>query len=134
MSDLSMLRNILGEDQDVIQVYHNHTFRDHILEDLVHHGLEGGRTIGETKEHDKRFKETSVSAKGSLPLISFFDADIVETPMNVKLGEVARTTKLVDKVRDERERVLVLHSHIVEHAIVLDQTKGAILFLHKEDW
>ena len=40
------------EDEDVIQVNTDYTFRDEVLEDIIHHGLESGRAVGEAKEHD----------------------------------------------------------------------------------
>jgi hypothetical protein len=33
----------VGEDQDVIEIYRDDTFGDQVLEDLIHHHLEGGQ-------------------------------------------------------------------------------------------
>jgi len=41
----------LGEDQDVVQIDHHNTFCYEIPEDVIHHGLEGGRTVSHSKEH-----------------------------------------------------------------------------------
>ncbi len=49
-------------------------------------------------------KEASVGAKGGLLLISFFDLDVVVSPMNVKLRGVLGSTKLIDELRDEGKR------------------------------
>jgi hypothetical protein len=42
----------VGEDQDVIKVHGDDTFGDQILEDFIHHCLEGGQTVGEAKVYD----------------------------------------------------------------------------------
>jgi hypothetical protein len=42
----------VGEDQDVIEVHGDNAFSDQILEDFVHHCLEGGQTVGGAKVHD----------------------------------------------------------------------------------
>jgi hypothetical protein len=46
----------VGEDQNVIEVHRDDAFSDQILEYLIHHCLEGGQTIGETKVYDQWFK------------------------------------------------------------------------------
>ncbi|KAF9807546.1 hypothetical protein IEO21_08161 [Rhodonia placenta] len=75
MCDFLMLCFVSGEDEYVIQ------------EDLVHHGLEGCGGVGEVKEHYQGFVQSLVSYKGSLPLITGFDLDIVVSPSNVELHE-----------------------------------------------
>ena len=40
--DLPVLFKGLREDEDVVQIDHDHAFRDEVLEDVVHHRLEGG--------------------------------------------------------------------------------------------
>ena len=49
--------------------------------------LEGGRGVGETKEHDSRFKEALVGNKGGFPLMSILDTDIVVSPLYIEFGE-----------------------------------------------
>src|ERR1700761_5346482 len=61
--NLSMLFQGFSEYEDVIQIYHYYSFRNQILENSVHHHLEGSRTIGQTEEHDKLFVEASVSSE-----------------------------------------------------------------------
>ncbi|SRR6266542_1770351 len=106
---------------------------DEFVEDVVHHRLEGGRAIGETEEHNERFEEASVHSKCSLPLVTFLDANIVEPPSNVELGEVLCSSELRNELWGERKWILVLHGHGVQGTVVLHQTKFAIFFLNKED-
>ena len=53
---LSVFREVFREDQDVVKVYGDDAFSDEIFKYLIHHHLEGGRAIGETKIHDEGFK------------------------------------------------------------------------------
>ena len=69
----------LGEDQDVVQIDHHDTLCYEVPEDVVHHGLEGGRTIGHFKEHYQGFEQTSIGLEGCLPLVPGLNADVVET-------------------------------------------------------
>jgi len=48
--------------------------------------LEGGGTVGHSKEHYERFEETTIGIEGCFPFISGFDIYIIETPSDVKLS------------------------------------------------
>ena len=111
----------LGEDQDVVQVDHHNTFRYEVLEDIIHHSLEGGQTVSHSKEHYQEFEQASIGLEGHLPLISGLNANIVETPTDIQLGEVSGPTELGHEFGDQWERVLVLDRHGVECLIVLNQ-------------
>ncbi|KAG5718648.1 hypothetical protein E4T56_gene16671 [Termitomyces sp. T112] len=45
-----------GVDENVVEIYTHYTFHNEVLEDVVHHHLEGGQAVGESKEHNKRFE------------------------------------------------------------------------------
>jgi len=45
----SVLNKGLRVDQNVIKVDAYQAFHDEVSENVIHHGLEGGRAIGETK-------------------------------------------------------------------------------------
>ena len=57
------------------------------LEDCVHYHLEHCRGVGKSKEHDSWFKQPFRSEEGCLPFISWFDPDVVVSPVNINLGE-----------------------------------------------
>ena len=61
------------------------------------------------------------------------DTNVVVTPMNVELGEVAGIMQLVNEVRDEGERGCILGSDIIKMAIVLYRVEFAILLVYKEE-
>ena len=70
-----------------VQVHH-YTFRDGVFKDSVHHGLEGGRAVSQTKKHNEQFIKPSISSECSFPFISFLHANIVETQADIQFGEV----------------------------------------------
>jgi len=83
--------------------------------------LEGGRTVGHSKEHHKRFEEAVIGTEGCLPFVSGLDIYIIETLSDVKLCEELGSVELGDEFGNEGEGVPVLDSYGVQHAIVLDQ-------------
>ncbi|KLO07381.1 hypothetical protein SCHPADRAFT_836838, partial [Schizopora paradoxa] len=122
----------LSEDENVVHVNTDISISDKVSEDVVHHGLEGRRTVGEAKEHHKRLKHPLVRLERCFPLVARSDLDII-CPSDIELGEEPSSLELMNEVVDERERVLVLHSDGVQVAIVLNWPKRAILFLDKEE-
>src|SRR5258708_7660680 len=76
-----------GVNEDVIHVADGLIAIDEGAEDVIHHCLEGGRRVAQSKEHDKGFKQSMVRGEGCLPLISFLQLDIVETPAEVQGSE-----------------------------------------------
>ena len=114
----------LRKDQNVIQVHHYDPFGYESSEDVVHHSLEGGGTVGHSKEHHKRLEEAVVGVEGRLPFISGLDTYIIKTPLDIKFCEVPSSTELGDEFGDEREGVSVLDGYSVQHAIVLDHVRG----------
>ena len=69
VGDLPVLFKGLREDEDVVQIDHDHTFQFEVLKDVVHHCLEGGGTVREAEEHDKGLIQAAVGPEGSLPFV-----------------------------------------------------------------
>jgi hypothetical protein len=69
----SMLLNGLREDEDVVEVNTDDSFHDKVLEDVIHHSLEGGGRISESEKHHQGFEESTICTKCCLPLITFFE-------------------------------------------------------------
>jgi len=46
----------LGKDQDVVQIDHYNAFHYEVLEDIIHHGLEGSWAVSHSEEHYQGFK------------------------------------------------------------------------------
>ena len=75
------------ERREGLYVNDEPSFSNHILEGVIHELLEHCRGVSEFEEHYGWFKECFVGDKGSFPLVAVFDADVVVTPADVKLGE-----------------------------------------------
>ena len=132
-SDCSfMLLLHLHKDQNVVQVHYHNPFGYEGPEDVVHHSLEGGRTVGYSEEHYERFKEAVVGVEGCFPFISRLDAYVVETPSDIKFCEVLSSVELGDKLGDEGKGVSILNGYSIQCTIVLDQPEQAIFLLNKE--
>ena len=78
--DLPMVFNHASVYQDIVHIDQHVSFINEVLEDVIHHGLEGGQAVGEAKEHDQGFKEAPIRSEGSFPLVSLFDSYIVVPP------------------------------------------------------
>ncbi len=59
-------------------------FENDILEDVVHHGLEHCRGVGESKVHDGGFKESVPHFESHFPFVSFFYVYVVIPPSDVQ--------------------------------------------------
>jgi len=122
----------LRKDQNVLQVHYYNPFGYEGSEDVVHHSLEGGRTVGHSEEYHERFKEAAVNAEGHFLFISGLDVYVIETPVDIQFCEVSGSTELGDEFGDEREGIPVLDGHGVQRTIVLDQPERTIFLLNEE--
>jgi len=129
-----MLFLCLREDQNVVQIHYHNPFGYEGPEDVIHHSLEGGGTIGHYEEHHEGFKEAAVGMEGCLSFISRLDTYVIETPSDIKLCEVLSSAELGDELGDEGVGVLVLDGCGVQCTIVLDQPEQAIFLFNEEHW
>jgi len=119
-NDIVLLHGF-GIDEDFIKVHTDHSLHDEVLKDLIHHCLKGRRTVCKAKEHHQWFKHPTTCLKCSLPFITFLHSHILIPPSHIQFCEVLGTTKLVDKVRNERKWVVILDCYCIESVIVLDE-------------
>src|ERR1700677_1918561 len=119
IDDSSVFLEILSEDEDIVHVDDDMSLVNEVLQNGVHHSLERSGGIGESEEHDRRFKAASICSKGSFPFVSFFDAKIVITPPKIHFGEVFRTSESVDEFGDEGKGIIILNSMRVKISIIL---------------
>src|SRR6266481_2214383 len=68
---------LFGYRQNDIHVNGHQALINELLENVIHHGLEGGWAVGEAKVHDQWFEESPVCPEGSFPLVTLFDTYIV---------------------------------------------------------
>ena len=82
-----MILVVVRVDKEVIHVYDEPSFCNHIPEGIGHESLKGGGRIGHAEEHDGGFIKSSVGDEGGFPLVAFLYLNIVVSPPYVKLGE-----------------------------------------------
>ena len=68
--DLLMVFDCASVYYNIIHIDHHISFVDEVLEYVIHHGLEGGWTVGKAEEHDQGFEEAPIHSEGGFPLIS----------------------------------------------------------------
>ena len=124
---------VIRQDEEIIHIDNKPSLSNHILREIIHKPLEGGRGVAQLKEHDSGFEEPFVSDEGGLPLVSFLDLNIVISRPDIHLGEDRCSFKLVNEVGDQGKGVSIFDSMLVQVAIVLTRAKGAILFSYKEE-
>ena len=101
--DLPMVFNCVSVYQDIVHIDRHVSFINEVLEDVIHHGLEGGQAVGEAEEHDQGFEEAPIHSEGGFPLPSLFDSYIVVSPTYIQFRKVSGlgVQNPVDNVRYE---------------------------------
>src|SRR6266436_1198212 len=77
-------------------------------------------------------KESSVCGEGCLPLIPFFQSNIVEAPTEVQGSEPFHIAQPGEHIGDQWKQVGVLHHDLVQLPVVLYKAEGAFLLLDEE--
>jgi len=90
-----------SKDQDIVQIDHHNAFCYEVSEDVVYHDLENGQAVGHPKEHYQGFEKALIGLESCLPLVSRLNADVVETLMDIQLGEVSSSVKLEYEFGDQ---------------------------------
>ena len=99
---LTVIIKVNQEDEDVIHVNDDFLVDNQILEDLVHHGLECCWAVCKAEEHDEGFEQSAICPERGFPFVAFLDTDVVVSPADVKLGEVASSSEVTNDVGDQR--------------------------------
>jgi hypothetical protein len=77
LADVVMFFQGVSEDEDIVQVDNNHPLQDEVVEDLVHHCLEGCGAVCQTEIHHEGFEQAVVCMESCLPFVTLLDADVV---------------------------------------------------------
>jgi hypothetical protein len=120
------------QDEDVVKVDHVVFEQDDVLEDVIHHCLEGSWGVSKAKVNHQWLKEPLSSMESCLPFVIFPDPDVFEPPSDIELCEEPSSLQTVNEVIYQRELVPVFHGHRVDCLVVLDKPKGSVL-LNEED-
>ena len=113
-----MFLEVFCEDEDVIQVNDNLSFIDELPENFIHHPLEGGRRVAETKEHDSGLKQAPVGPEGGFPLISLLDTNMVVSISHIDLREDVGIAETVKKIINSREGIPVFLGYTIQGSVI----------------
>ncbi len=103
------------------------------MEYSIHHHLEGGWGVSESKEHDCRFKESFRGQERCFRFIAWFDTYVVVPPSDVKFCEEGTSTQTIDCLRNKGRNIAVPLGPFIHWSIVLDGSELPILFLDEEE-
>ena len=122
----------VGEDEDIVEVDDDRDIEE-IGEDLVHKALEGCGCVGETEWHNEVLEGSISRSERGLPLIARGDANVAVADAEIELRELLGGSKAIERRLNERKRILVFSSDLVESSIIDAESKGAIGFLDEEN-
>ena len=122
----------MSANGEVVHVDDKPSFLDVVSEIEIHKCLECRWGTTESKKHYRWFEQPQRRNESSLPLIAFFDSNVVISPSYVEFGKEGKLVEIVDEIGDKRQGVCILYCMFVEIAIVLDQLKFSILLFDEE--
>ncbi|KAF9797097.1 hypothetical protein IEO21_10911 [Rhodonia placenta] len=106
---------------------------DEIMEDIIHHRLEGRGGVREAEEHHQGFVQSPISHKGRLPFVTGFDPDVVVSPSDIELRKERGTAELIHHFGDQRQRIAIFDRDRIQPAIVLHGSKHPFLLFDEEE-
>jgi hypothetical protein len=71
-------------------------------------------------------------SKGSFPLISFLNLDLVISIKEIKFAKNLSIIKLVKKLTNQRNKIAILHCDGIKTLVINTKLQGTILFGHKD--
>src|SRR5882762_8319783 len=76
-----------SKNKDVVNINDDASCAEGRVEQVVHDSSEGGWRVAEAKVHDLRYETAKGSEECGTESVLWRDANVVESPMNIKLGE-----------------------------------------------
>src|SRR5882672_9981396 len=101
--DLMIFKGI-GEDEDIVEVDHYEDV-SHVLEDMIHEGLECSRGIGESHGHNQEFEGAILGSEGCFQLMASSNMHVVVASVQVEFGVDLGAAELVQEVGDKWDQV-----------------------------
>ena len=92
----------MSTNGEVVHVDDKPSIPDVVGEIEIHECLECWWGATESKKHHRWFKQPQRRNESSLPLIPFFDPDVVIPPSYVELGKEGKLAKVVNEIGDKR--------------------------------
>ena len=120
-----------AEDEDVIQKA-QHARIQHICERLIHQLHERTRCVAQAHRQHCVFEVPKASAECGLLAVLRLNGDLMKAVAQVDRREELRAMRAVEQLVHQRQRVLVLHGHLVERAIVNHHARRSVLLHHDQ--
>ena len=108
-----MLNPCFTIDEDIVKKYQNE-FLQIGSEDLIHQGLECGRSISETKGHDQKLIVAIMCAESYFRDIILMNPNLMIPRAKIQLGEKWSTMKLIKKIINNRNWKLILDGEVIK--------------------
>ena len=91
----------MSANGQIIHVNDKPSFLNVVGKVKVHKRLERRWGAAKSKEHHCWFEQSKRRDESSLPLITFFDSNVVISPSYIKLSKEGELVKVVDEVGDK---------------------------------
>ena len=116
----------VGGNSDVINVDtdshpQGFVFQYDVAKDVVHHGLEGGRRVCQTKEHHCQFEKSITCLEGALFLVAILNTYVVIPTVDVHFHIILGSSQVMNVICCTWDGHHVAHHHSVDLPVVLDQ-------------
>jgi hypothetical protein len=119
--DLLHMRNVFfecaGVNEDVVDINDAKDVQE-FTETIVGVGLKRGRSIGETKRHNKIFEMSIPRTERCLVLIAIRNSELIVGVGEVKACKVLRAFEAIEEFGHEGKGIAVLDRDVVEFAII----------------
>jgi hypothetical protein len=106
---------------------------DKVLEDSIHHGLEGGRRVGESEEHYSGLEESFIRYEGRFPSILLFNENFIIPPFNIEPCEYGGSSQAVNELGNKRRGIAIFNCSSIHCSVVLDWSEFSIFLLYEEE-
>ena len=129
---LEMFSPCFTVDEDIIKKYQNE-FPQIGSEDLIHQGLECGRSISETKGHDQKLIVAIMCVESYFRDIIRMDPNLVIPGTKIQLGEKMSTMELIQKLINNGNWKLIFDCDVIKCSKFDAEVPLSIFFLDKKN-
>ena len=91
----------MSANGQIVHVNDKPSFPDVVGEVEVHECLERRWGAAKSEKHHRWFEQSERCDESSLPLVTFFDSNVIVSPSYVKLSKERELAKIVDEVGDK---------------------------------
>src|SRR6185369_1674250 len=103
------------------------------MKDVVHEALKSRWGVGEAEWHDLPFKRSIARVESGFPFVSFGNMNEVVGMLEVEGCVDSSFSGGLEKVGNQRKRIVVLFRDLIETSVIDTKTKGSIFLVDEED-